>query len=68
MKTTDVTNDVRTGATDDEAVPLLRCVCGQTYPSWDMILSVYADEAKPMPCCGRRLYFVATVKVFEVLG
>ena len=58
--------DVKLGNPDDEYAPVLKCVCGVSYPMWEQIISIYAADADPMPCCGRRFYFRQTVTVFEV--
>jgi hypothetical protein len=50
---------------DDELLPLTRCICGVAYKSWEMTLSIYEEDAVPMPCCGRRLYFRQTIEVLD---
>ena len=43
-------------------------MCGALFDSrsWEFVLSIYRDIAKVCPACGRRLYFTAGVRVFEV--
>jgi hypothetical protein len=62
---TDVTLSVRWENPDDESLPLLRCVCGRVFGRWEMVISIYPEYAREMPCCGRRLYFRNEVRVFE---
>lgn len=51
---------------DDESLPLTRCACGVEYKPWNLILSIYHDEPRDMPCCGRKLYFSNRVEIHEV--
>lgn len=53
------------GRPDDESLPLTRCACGVVYAEWTMILHLYADDPKQMPCCGRNLYFTQRIEVKE---
>lgn len=66
MTERDVTPQTRFGNSDDELLPLTRCVCGQTFKLWELTLSVYADDPTRMDCCGRRLYFSNNVRILEV--
>jgi hypothetical protein len=68
MPTEDVTKEARFGSPDDELLPILRCPCGVKYAPWAMTISVYADHADPMPCCGRRLVFENRVRILQVHG
>jgi hypothetical protein len=63
----DVTHLVRFGDVYDESLPIARCVCGERFPRWDFIISIYPDSPKECPKCGRKFYFSASVKVFEVV-
>ena len=64
----DVSAQCRFDNPDDECLPLTRCVCGVDHPSWEVVLSVYADDPQIMPCCGRKLYFAQSITVFEVVA
>lgn len=66
MSDIDITDQVEFGNNDDEALPLLKCVCGKTFEPWDFIISIYRDSAYECSSCGRRLYFSARIRVFEV--
>jgi hypothetical protein len=61
----DVTAQVQFRNPDDELLPVTRCVCGCTFAPWKETLGIYPDQAQPMPCCGRRLYFTQRVQVWE---
>jgi len=50
---------------DDEGLPLLLCACGQGYAAWEQTIGVEAEYARPMPCCGRRLYWRQRIDVLE---
>jgi hypothetical protein len=67
MKIRDVTAGAHWQNPDDEALPVTRCPCGQTYGPWAMVLSIYEDRPDTMPCCGRRLFWSQTVRILEVL-
>ena len=66
-KIIDVTDQVDFGLSDDEFLPLLKCMCGRTWGMWDHSISIYQRD--PIPCdkCGRKLIFQASVKVLEVV-
>lgn len=61
----DVTDKVRFYNPDDEALPLIQCVCGKRFDSWDCIVSIYRNN--PFECdCGAKLYFSQSIKVYQV--
>lgn len=62
----DVTDKVEFGNSDDEFLPLEKCVCGQVFGFWDHSLSIYRDNPTECPKCGRKLYFKNKITVFEV--
>ena len=65
---TDVTTAVEFDAPDEEVLPLRTCVCGTRFPPWTFTLSIYRDlPIAPCPTCGRRLYFTATIHVYEIV-
>lgn len=63
----DVTQKTQFGNPDDEALPLLKCVCGRTFSSWELVLSMYEDDPEIMPCCGRKLFFRQSIRILEVV-
>jgi DNA-directed RNA polymerase subunit RPC12/RpoP len=63
----DVTHLVDTGPVDDECLPLLKCICGQKFDMWSIILSIYEDEATECPHCRRKFIFNSSVRVYQVL-
>ena len=63
---TDVTDLVGFGNPDDELLPLTECVCGARFDMWDMVISIYREDAYECDKCGRRLYFRNDIKVYEV--
>jgi len=62
----DITDKVEFGGNDDELLPLLECICGQTFESWAFLLN--ADEDSPVECpnCGRKLFFEVEIRVYEI--
>lgn len=67
IKVRDVTDLVNFNNPDDECLPITKCVCGQEFPSWAFIISIYPDTPYRCSNCERKLYFSSSVKVFEVL-
>lgn len=69
MPDKDVTDLVDFGNSDDECLPLTKCVCGQEFSYWNFTLSIYRDMViKPCPNCGRKLYWRSMgIRVFEVV-
>ena len=67
MSGIDVTDKVEFGRNDDEYLPITRCVCGAEFPAWTRIISIYddVDWIEPCPKCHRRLYFAASIRVYE---
>jgi DNA-directed RNA polymerase subunit RPC12/RpoP len=61
----DVTSQVEFGNNDDEHLPLLKCVCGKKFPSWEAVISIYPDDPWQCDDCGRRLFFRNEIRVFE---
>ena len=62
----DVTDKVCFGSIDDECMPLTKCVCGEEYAHWVLVLSIYPDSPTECPKCGRQYYFSASVRVYQV--
>ncbi len=67
MKTIDVTGQVEFGLNDDELLPLVECICGESFESWNQILGVYEDKPWTCPTCKRKLYFKVEIKVYLIL-
>jgi len=63
----DVTDQVDFGWSDDEFLPITKCVCGERFGWWEFSIGIYADEAKPCPACGRKFFFSTQVTVYEVV-
>ena len=61
----DVTDQVRFGNSDDEMLPLTKCICGENFQMWNFVIGIYKDEPKECPMCGRRYFFTST-RVYEV--
>lgn len=63
----EVTEQVSVGEIDGEHLPLLKCVCGKKYESWDAVMSIYEFQ-DPWQCseCGRQLFFRFKVTVWQV--
>lgn len=62
----DVTDLVEFKLNDDEFLPITKCVCGQSFKTWDFIISM--DKVSYSQCenCGRKFFFTASIRVFEV--
>ena len=67
MNDKDVTRLIEFGNNDDEALPVIKCVCGQKFGSWEFCISIYRDGADACPSCGRKLYFHLGIKIYEVV-
>ena len=64
----DVTSLVDFGFSDEESLPLLKCVCGEKFDYWEHQLGVYEDNPTECTKCGIKLYFEFAVKVYQVEG
>lgn len=62
----DVTKEVDFGNSDDEALPITKCVCGKEFTTWDFHISIYESDPTPCPECGRKFYFSNSIHVYEV--
>ena len=62
----DVTAQVDFGNSDDECLPITKCVCGTKFGHWDFVISIYKDDPYECPECGAKLYFRNAVKVYQV--
>ena len=69
MPIVDVTDQVDFGWPDDECLPMKKCGCGATWALWEwdgLLLSIYKDDPRECPECGRKFYWESHIKVFEV--
>jgi len=66
MKDMDVTEWMELGAIDDEALVILKCVCGARFNSWDFFISMYPDTPYTCDKCHRKFYFKVQITVYEV--
>jgi hypothetical protein len=62
----DVTSRVEFGNSDDESLPLTKCVCGAKFQLWHEIVSIYPEHPWVCPVCGANLYFRADMRVFQL--
>jgi DNA-directed RNA polymerase subunit RPC12/RpoP len=62
----DVTFLVDFESNDDECLPITKCVCGETFPAWDFIISIYPENAYECPKCNRKLFFSNSIRIYEV--
>lgn len=62
----DVTDLVDFGNSEDEYLPMLKCICGQKFGMWEHSISIYKDDAVECPNCGKRLFFRSSIKVYQV--
>ena len=67
MDDKDVTDLVSFGNPDDECLPLMRCVCGTTFPEWEEIIGIYREHPHECSVCHRKLYFRNSIIVYEVV-
>ena len=63
----DITEHIMYDWSDGEALPILRCICGQTFAYWEHYISIYRDNATECPSCGRRLYWQPSITIYEVV-
>jgi hypothetical protein len=62
----DVTDQVSFGNSDDEYLPITKCICGERFGHWNFTIGIYKDEPKECPMCGRRYFFTTSTRVYEV--
>ena len=62
----DVTSKVYFGWSDDEFLPITKCVCGAKFEMWEYSISIYKTDAFKCPKCGVGLYFRPSIKVYKV--
>ena len=65
MADVDVTEHTSFRDPDTDPLALTRCICGKRFRLWEATLSSSREDVDRMPCCGRRLYFSAAVRIFE---
>jgi hypothetical protein len=63
----DVTKLVSFQENDGECLPLIKCVCGKEFKSWDNVIGVYKEYShENCSNCHRKFYFTNSIKVYEV--
>jgi DNA-directed RNA polymerase subunit RPC12/RpoP len=67
MARKNVTRQVDFYLNDDECLPLLKCVCGETFEPWDQIIGIYEDDPTECPICGAKLFFAVKIHVYQVV-
>ena len=69
MSIKNITNLVDFSNSDDECLPITKCVCGNKFDPWDFIISIYDDEEYIIGCpeCGAKLYFRNAVQVYQII-
>ena len=65
-KMRDVTKEIEFGRSDDELLPITRCVCEHEYPLWEFSICIYRDDPYECKHCGRKLYWTSKVTVYCV--
>lgn len=66
-KIVNVTKKVDFDNNDDESLPVTKCACGAKFEAWKFIISIYDDDPKVCPVCGRKFYFRNGIQVYEVI-
>lgn len=66
MKIKDITDEVEFGLNDGESLPLTKCVCGKKFDFWNFLLSEGSGYPSECSECGRKMYFEADIKVYEI--
>lgn len=62
----DVTKLVNFGNSDDESLPITKCVCGKEFNEWEFDISIYDDSPCECPECGAKLYFRNKIIVYQI--
>jgi DNA-directed RNA polymerase subunit RPC12/RpoP len=66
-KIIDITNQVQFYTNDDECLPIVECACGHAFDPWEFVLSVYRDDPRECPNCGRKMFFQNEITVYQVI-
>lgn len=66
-KFVDVSNQMDWNLPDDEFLPVTKCVCGTKFPVWSFSVSIYDDNPKTCPICGRKFFFSNSIRIYEVI-
>lgn len=64
----EVTNKVEFGLPDDESLPMLECVCGKEFSSWEWYISMDENWTHKCPNCGAKLYFTQEIRVWQIIN
>lgn len=67
MSIIEVTRDVEFGNSDDEYLPITKCVCGEKFTLWDFSIGIYDDMVDECPKCGAKLFFTNHIQVFQIV-
>jgi hypothetical protein len=67
-KRIDITKDIDYDSygPDGECLPLTKCKCGQIFEAWTFNISMGEDSTTECPSCGRKLFFLNSLRVYEV--
>lgn len=66
MTAEDVTDKVEFGWSDDELLPITKCLCGANFSYWEHSISIYEENPYKCPKCGVGLYFRPDVRIYKV--
>ena len=51
---------------DDEALPIIKCVCGAKFAPWDFFIGIDdGSDLSKCPKCGAKLYFTTSIDVYQ---
>lgn len=70
FKSIDVTNKVEFENSDDELLPITKCICGKKYDNvWDFCISINDGSGHFYQCesCGAKLYFSNSISVYQIV-
>jgi len=62
----DITDKVSFEGNDDESLPITKCICGAEFKAWSFSISIYKENPKQCPACGRKLFFKPMIRVYEI--
>lgn len=65
MPDTDITTQVTIHSCEDEIASISKCICGATFQPWAFVITK-RNQPRACPECGKKLYCLIEVKVFEV--
>ena len=66
MKKIDITEKMQFGDIDGEQLPIMKCLCGESWWPWDgLVLSIY--DIEECPTCHRKFMFSNNITIYEVV-